>query len=551
MSAVVYNQSLASLQIPDGLVFDVTTPTTGILVAANINKTAHVGTATWGQFDTRQVINSPRDQLRLIGPQTVGNYDLGTVVNFGLSSGLSNISVVRVGDTTQTAAILPISGATHPIAVLTGLYPGSYVNIATAKLTWNAQTPASLQQLTGNASKAYIDFTIYPPNGTPEVYSALDGNLLGGGTYSIDGPTLGAAIIAAVNSGQTNGRGPSQWFVASAGPSSPGAPVMNTSNVVTTLGTDGTTFASTPTISTQQLGSNGTFPYTGMYALTGGISGAALSLVGNSSLATVLQPALAFAKSANAHYVGAVPNGQSTTTGTATKTAFQPDWAMTIMDGNWALFTDAVNGSITRTICTASAAAIRLALTNVPNSPANLPMPLITGTQRVNSSVQPNPYTDGEKIQLENAGINFWTNDTAGNVGFALAHNKNSLGKVALPAYTGNIAYGRVIQFTIATFDSPLIGRLVGLTQGFVSADDVTRKKASALANAFIQTQIRDNIYDAGSVAVCNLTNNHPGRGILQIDLKINQREVIDIVAVGVLSGLNVVTAVNPGQVSP
>src|ERR1700694_2703176 len=103
-SPILYDQPLSAIAGSDGIAFDVTTPRTGVLVAANTAKVSFVGTSSWGQPNTRIVITSPRDQLQLIGPQKVGTYDLGTVVNLALSSGLSNVSVVRVVDTTQTSA---------------------------------------------------------------------------------------------------------------------------------------------------------------------------------------------------------------------------------------------------------------------------------------------------------------------------------------------------------------------------------------------------------------------------------------------------------------
>ncbi len=559
-TTLVYDQDPSDLQVSDGLILNVKSPKVSSLTAADVDSVAFLGTAPWGKFNTRISIVSPDDQLAKIGPQGVGPYDLGTFVSAALNMGVSKISVARLGGGSQSAAILLIAGATHAIATLTGICEGSLVNTATATLTYSPTTPADQQQTTGNTQKVYTDLTISGPGIGTEIYKNLDGNVLNSGTYNIDGPTLGAAIIAAVNNGQANGQGPSKYWVASAGLSNPGAPVMNTANVVSTLGTDGATFSGSPAVTHNAavLGQNTALPYTGMWALAGGISGAALAAPGANDFANLAVSMLAFAKKQNAHLCIAAPSGTSTTSMLALKTGMgitsangQGDWSMTVFDGNWPSITDAVNGNITRYVDGAAMGAIRMALTKVPNSPANLPMPLITGTLRVNSQAQPNPYTDGEKIQLENAGVNYWDNETAGDVGFAIGHNKNSLGKSAKPSYTGNIAYGRVLQFTVKSFASPLLGSIVGLTQGFNSTTSGTRKKVSALANGFIQSQIKAGVYDDGSIAVCDLSNNSPGSGRLRVDLQINQRGVIDNVAVGVLSGLGVVSAINPAQVSP
>ncbi len=552
MTQIVYDQDLSSLSRADGLIIDIMTPKIGTITPADVDSVYFVGTATWGQMDTLLPILDPRDQLSKIGPQTVNPHDLATFTGLALNLGVDLISVTRVGSDTQTAAILPISGATHPITILTGLYPGSYINGVTAVLTYSPNTPASQQNTTGNTQKVYVDLTINVPNANAEVFRNLDANLFSG-TYSIDGGLLNTAIIAAVNNGQANGRGPSLFFVASAGTASPGSPIMNTANVVTTPGTDGTDFSNTAAFNSAALGSTSTFPYTGMNAGAGGISGSAMAIIGGTDVANIAATVLAFAKAQNSHYCATLPQGTSTTGALALKTTTAGlfDFSCTVLDGNWPSFLDTYNGAITRYVDSGAMAAIRLALTNVPNSPANLPMPLITGTTRVNAFSQPQPYSDGESLQLENAGINFWSNDTAGDVGFALAHNKNSLGKTGQPLFTGNIAYGRVTQWLAKSFGTPLLGKMVGLTQGFNSTSDTQRKNASAMANSFLQQAITNGIIDAGSIAVCDLTNNSPGRGLLRIDLRIYQREVIDNVAIGILSNLAVAVAINPQQVSP
>lgn len=299
---IVYDQDLSSLNRADGLIVDIMTPKIGTITPADVDSVYFVGTSTWGQMNTLIPILDPRDQLAKIGPQTVNSHDLATFANIALNLGVDLIRVTRVGSGTQTAAILPISGATHPITMLTGLYPGSYINGVTAMLTYSPNTPASQQNTTGNTQKVYVDLTINVPNANAEVFRNLDANLFGSGTYSIDGGLLNTAIVNAVNNGQSNGRGPSLFFVASNGTASPGSPVMNTAFPVTTLGTDGTDFANTAAFNSAALGSTSTFPYTGMNAGAGGISGAAMAIIGGTDVANIAASVLAFAKAQNAHY---------------------------------------------------------------------------------------------------------------------------------------------------------------------------------------------------------------------------------------------------------
>jgi hypothetical protein len=222
------------------------------------------------------------------------------------------------------------------------------------------------------------------------------------------------------------------------------------------------------------------------------------------------------------------------------------DSSFTPFHGDWAEMVDADNGAIHRFVDPAAMAAIQFAITSVPRSPANLGFPFVVGTSSVRSNGSSNvPYGAGEELALEKGGVNYWTNQTSGAVGFAIAHNKNSLGKTA--GTPGNIAYWRNLQFAIKTFDSPIVGAIVGGDQGFDGGDDTQRANARALFNDTISGWQKGGIFD-GKVpqVLCDLSNNSPGRGMLRVDIYLQQREIIDVVAVGLMSGVGPLVSITP-----
>jgi hypothetical protein len=560
-ATVVYNQNLGGLSIPDGVLIDVETQQAGTLVAGSINEINLVGTGTWGQFNVANIIGTPAQIATMIGKPQVSVTDLATIAQIALNAGVQTVKTVRIGSGTQVAAVLPVMGASTVLNTLTALYPGSAMNPpatpgvaavppATNTLTYSAGTPISQQSLSGNTQKVYLDLTVVTPLGT-EVYQNLDGNLNTAGVYSITAPLLSAAIAAAVNNGTTL-RGPSQFFVSTvpSGVSSAGAPVMNTANALSTQGTDGATFSNAAAMDAAMLGSNASAPYTGMYAFSGQMSGGVLVLVGDSDVSSIAGTALAFAKANNGHYCISYPQGTPLTgTGSAIDLkaiAGLGDFSLSVYSGDWTQIVDPNNGGIYRFVDPAALAAIQYAITGVPRSPANLPLPFVVGTARVTANGSSNvPYGVGELLAAENAGVNLWTNGDAGGGGFAIAHNKNSLGKTQ--GTLGNIAYGRNLQFAILAFDSPVVGAIVGGDQSFDGGDDTQRAAARALFNDLISGWQTDGIFD-GTVpqVVCDLTNNAPGKGMLRVDIYLQQREIIDVVAIGLMSGVGPLVNVTP-----
>lgn len=552
---VVYDQDISTLNVPDGVVVDVQTRAgAGGITPAQASAVAYAGTATWGVFDSVYAIGDQTTGLRLFGPQTVSPNDLMTFANAALALGVRDVRLVRIGDGTQVAAVLPLMGATAAFVNLIGRNAGSLINPATAVFSYSPLTPASMMTTTGNAKKVLVDLTIYLANGDSETYQNLDGNVAttvtGVTTYAIDPIALAAAVTAAVNAGIPNGRGASRYFIASAAASAtPGAPIIGTPNVVMTPGTDGAQFATgaPKSLNAAMLGSNATLPATGMYAFGKQLSGAALSLCGCFDVETISGPMLAYCKGQNGHAIvsfalGTPASGASGSIARKNLLGLA-DSAISVLDGNFVEIVDSVNGAIHRFVDPSPLAAARFAITPPHISPANQSMKgVIVGTSQIGSLAN-SSYDSDEVLALENAGINFFSNDTAGSVGFAIRHNKNSLGKTA--GYRGNIAYSRLNQFLVASYQTTILGQLAGQDQGFSRGDDKSRSTARGLFHDFLGA-LRDNrIIDAYQVT-CDLTNNRPGLGQLRVDTKVSQNEIIDVIAVGLTSGVGVIVSITP-----
>lgn len=460
--------------------------------------------------------------------------------------------VARMGSAGGFGTTLPSAESTQVVAansVLTVTAPG--IGIYPAGTTFDVYVSTATNAETLQANIAPGATWQEPVTGLVVGAALPTVNTTGG--YSIMPATLGAAIIAAVNTGIVNGRAASQYFVASAATyeTTAGLPIVGVANAITTNGTDGLDFGgSNATQDAAQLGSNTVSPPTGMYALSGNCSGGCLALIGNSDVSTVGGTLLAFAKSQNAHSAVCYPDG-TPRTGASSSVDLKAQaglsfWALDVYHGEWVEIVDADNGGIHRFVDPAAMAMIATAITPIPRSPANLNFPFVIGTSKLRSDGTINvPVGSGDALAMENAGVNYWTNDTSGAVGFTIAHNKNSMGKTA--GTSGNIAYGRNLQFAIKTFNSPVVGAIVGGDQGFDGTDDSQRKAARALFNAIISDWQRDSVFDGTAPnVVCDLTNNSPGLGMLRVDVYLQQREIIDNVAIGLMSGVGPLIAVNP-----
>ncbi|SUD65804.1 Uncharacterised protein [Pandoraea pnomenusa] len=162
-------------------------------------------------------------------------YDMGTQVAVATLQGANNFRCVRVTDGTDVAASAAL-GTSPTNITFTAKYTGTLGNSLVVTLG------------TGSAANSWRA-VVAMPGQVPEVFDNITGT----------GAELWANIAAAINSGQSGLRGPSQFIVATAGTGTT-APTAGTTTL--TGGTDGAT-----TITSATLLGVDTVPRKGMYAL--------------------------------------------------------------------------------------------------------------------------------------------------------------------------------------------------------------------------------------------------------------------------------------------
>jgi uncharacterized protein len=284
----------------------------------------------------------------------------------------------------------PVTGAT-----LTAFYTGTVGNTISA--TVSAGTKPSTFKLTINrAGYASESFD----------------NIAGSGS------ALWAAMVSAVNNGQTGLRGPSQLAVATIGSSS-AAPKI--ASVAFTGGTDGASSVTDANL----VGADGVTPSarTGLYALRS--SGAQVANLIDLVDSTQWPNIAAFADSEGVYIplAGAVGASYSTVSGNLV-TAGADDPSLKVIVGDWVYWQDNVNGLL-RLMSPATFAAAELANLSPQLSTLNKQLPAIVGTQRTS---QNQPYSSAEIGAIATSRLDVITNPCPGGpyYGFRTGRNASS-----------------------------------------------------------------------------------------------------------------------------
>ena len=269
-----------ALQVPD--VYVQIVPPQPTLNGVSTNILGVVGTANWGPVNSPAIVSGPSDCAQQFGPMQPRKFDLGTAVYTASLQGAANFRCVRVTDGTDAAASATLGTGTG--ITFTGKYTGSLGNSVTVTVGTgtNSTTGAPTFKLTVNL-----------PGQLSEVFDNI------GGT----GNALYVAMAAAINSGLSGLRGPSQLIVATAGAGTT-APT-NPSTVTLSGGTDGAT-----TITSSVLIGQDTVPRKGMYALRG--TGASVGMLADADDTTqwTLQAAYGLARKGT-YMVVASPAGDT------------------------------------------------------------------------------------------------------------------------------------------------------------------------------------------------------------------------------------------------
>lgn len=227
-----------------------------------------VGGASNGPFNKPVAFSDLSSLTAVFGNDPGGAHSMISAALLAFEKG-DDFLGVRVGDTTQTKAIMLVedSNATPAIMLtLTAAYEGSQANGATAQIDVGTRSQATAPTL---------KLTLTFPGAVPEVWD----NIIAYTSTTYASATALANLVLAVNSG-TASRGKSQYWTAASG-ASVTAPAYGTQFAVSTPGTDGITSIT----STILVGTDGAVTRAGMYALRStGVS--EFILAGNSDFST-------------------------------------------------------------------------------------------------------------------------------------------------------------------------------------------------------------------------------------------------------------------------
>jgi uncharacterized protein len=384
-----------------------------------------VGVGSWGPVNSAVLAGEDT-----FGPVTFRTYDLASAISISAQIGANNIRGVRVTDGTDAAAIahlVDVAGTPVTGATLTAFYTGVVGNTLSAAIS-------------AGTKPTTFKLTINRPGYASEVFDNIAGS----------GSALWAAIVSAVNNGQTGLRGPSVLCVATIG-SSTAAPKVASASF--TGGTDGASGVTDATL----VGADGVTAAsrTGMYA--GRSSGAQVAnlidLVDSTQWANIA----AFANSEGMYIpvTGAVGASYTTVSGNLV-TAGTDTPALKPIVGDWANWQDNVNG-VLRLMSPATFAAAELANLSPQLSTLNKQLPAITGTQRTS---QNQPYSSAEIGAIATSRLDVIANPCPGGPYYGFRTGRNASSD---PTRNGD-NYTRMTNYLALTF-AAAFGSVIGQPQ--------------------------------------------------------------------------------------
>ena len=487
-----------ALIVPD-LYVQIVPPSVTLLNGLPTNILGVVGTATWGPVNAPTIIGSMSAYASQFGAIQARKFDMGTAVAAAVLQGANNFRCVRVTDGTDAAATVVVQST---CITFTSKYTGTLGNSGQVIIA------------AGSAASTF-KATITMPNQVPEVYDNV------GGT----GNAFWVNLAAAVNSGQSGQRGPSQFMVASAGVGTT-APTLATYTL--TGGTDGAA-----TITASVLVGVDTVPRKGMYALRN--TGTSIAMLADADDSTQWTLQVAYGLSEGTYMIMTGPSGDTIANAvTAKSTAAIDSYAAKLLFGDWVYFNDTVN-NVTRLISPQGFSAGRLANLSPEQSSLNKPMYGIVGTQK---SYQNLTYSSAELQLLGQAGIDVITNPIpAGNsFGARFGHNSSSNAVTNGDNYTRMTNY---IAYTLSGGMGLFIGKLQSAT---------VRRQAAATISAFLEALAGQGMIGSAdgtqpySVQIDNSNNpqNRVALGYMQADVKVRYLSVIEKFLVNLEGGQSV-----------
>lgn len=499
--------NLAALSVPDAYV-QITPPQQNYLNGVATDILGIVGTASWGPVNSPTTVAAYADYKTKFGPAINRKYDLGRSVVFSGLQGANNFRAVRVTDGTDVAAsgTLGSTGLT-----LTAKYTGTVGNTLVATLS------------AGSAANSWR-LVLAIPGQTPESFDNLATGLSGNAVW--------VAIAAAVNSGASTLRGPSQVAVATAGAST-AAPVA--ASITLSGGTDGASGVT----ATQMIGTDGT-ARTGMYALRS--TGAAVALLADCDTSTSWTTQVAYGLSEGTYMILTGPSGDTISNAISTKaTAGIDSYAAKLMFGDWCYVSDPETGVTALMSPQSFVAGLLVSLSpeqsSLNGNGARRPFSGIIATQKTNSNAV---YSSADLKQLSDAGFDVITNPCPGGAYYGCRIGKNTSSNTAINGdnYTRLTNY---IAYTLNAGMGKHVGRLQTPTQ---------RVEAQGTINTFLST-----MWAAGMLGDVNNptkqpfsvqldANNNPSaqvaQGIEQIAVRATYLSVITALVISVEGGQTV-----------
>lgn len=491
-----------SLFVPDVYV-QIVPPSQVLINGVPTNVLGIVGTASWGPVNAPTIIGSPAQAVAAFGNVKARKYDLLTACIIAMQNGANNILGVRVTDGTDTAAsgVLGTTGLT-----VTGKYTGTVGNMISVALA------------TGSAAGTW-KATVTLPGLVPEVFDNLAAGLTGNAVW--------VAIAAAINSGSSGLRGPSQLIIAAAGAST-AAPV--TASTTLTGGTDGVASITGATLIGQD-----TTLRKGMYALRS--SGASVAMLADCDDSTTWAAQMAFALSEGIYVVTVGPAGDTIANAVSAKaTAGLDCYDVKHLFGDWAYWLDSTN-SQTRLVSPQAFLAGYLSALSPEQSSLNKALAGLIATQK---TIQNLVYSAADLQALAIAGIDVITNPIPAGAQFGSRIGCNSSSNAVINGDN----YTRLTNYIAYSLDAGM-----GLYIGKLQSAGV-RAQAMGTINAFLS-----NMWQQGMIGdvnnptkqpftvQLNAANNPPARvalGYLQADVQITYLSVITKLLINVMGGQSV-----------
>ena len=457
-----------------------------------------VGTASWGPVGQPVIVATMADYARAFGPVVARKYDMGTQIATAVQQGAQSFRCVRVTDGTDTAAqgqIQALSSTNYAMA-LTAISSGSLGNQLVA--TVGAGSRAGTWKL-----------SLALPGLAPEVFDNI------GGT----GALLWLNMVAAVNTGTSIQRGPSQLCTAQAGVNAQSAAAPVAASYTFANGSDGGSAVLASTLVGVDVP-----PRTGMYALRG--QRCSIAVLADADDQTQWTVQAGFGLSEGIFMILTGPAGDTIQNALAVKQATGLDnYAAKLMFGDWLWWSDQVNG-VVRLVSPQGFVAGRLGNLSPEQSSLNKQLYGVVGSQKSGSpgSSQSTSYSTAELTGLLGAGIDVVTNPQPGGTYWGVRGGHNSSSN----ASTNGDNYTRLTNYIAATLSAGM-GQYVGQV---INADLFRRVRSTQLS--FLQAMLTQGLLGStdGSLpfsVVCDASNNPSARtslGYVQSDAQVQYQAI-------------------------